>query len=145
AAHRGDLLQRQLGPEEPGVDQGRAGVDGGHGERDAADVEHGQRGPDPVLGGEEEAGLLGAVREADQGLVAEQRALRLGRGAGGVHDYGGVADLDQPAAAKSASVAKPGGALSPRTTTWRRSGASSRASAVRSWPSRAGNAADSRE
>ncbi len=104
AAHRGDLLQRQVRPVEAGVHQGGAGVDGGHGERDPADVEHGQRGPDPVLRGEEEPGLLGAVREPDQRLVAEQRALRLGRGARRVHDDGRVPHLDQLPPAQQVTV-----------------------------------------
>jgi hypothetical protein len=44
--------------------------------------------------------------------VAEQRALRLGRGARGVHDDGGVADLDQLATALevAARYGVPGGA-----------------------------------
>jgi hypothetical protein len=107
--------------------------------------------------GHPDAGHLDGIRQPAGHVTQALGALRLGRGARGVHDDGGVADLGQltaalqvavwhagPAAAKSASAAKPGGRSRPRTTTWRRSGASSRASAVRSWPARAGNAADSR-
>ncbi len=89
AALAGDLLQR-----DPRLEQARVGEAGAAGvrrqhRRPAGDVEHRQRRPEAVPGAEAEAGCDGLALGEQRG-VGVQAALRVGGGAGGVHDADGI-------------------------------------------------------